>query len=111
MTHPHQKKYQTSEKGLETYRRYRNRPEVKAKQRAFYAERRAMLDAIKVQSGCVDCGYKDHPAALDFDHKDGVDKRYNIAAIPMYRWETIEAEIAKCEVRCANCHRIRSFGP
>jgi hypothetical protein len=58
---------------------------------------------------CVDCGQTDI-RCLEFDHVHG-DKTSNIAilindAVP---WPTIEAEIAKCEVRCANCHRIKTF--
>jgi hypothetical protein len=57
---------------------------------------------------CVDCGCSDI-RVLEFDHVSGT-KLANIAkminkGIP---WFTIEAEIAKCEVRCANCHRIKT---
>lgn len=56
---------------------------------------------------CVDCGETDI-RVLDFDHVKGkksgdISRMMNIG----YSWSTIEAEIAKCEVRCANCHRIR----
>lgn len=57
---------------------------------------------------CIDCG-NDDPIVLEFDHRDDVDKLYDISAIIRDRkWETIKAEIDKCDVRCANCHRIRT---
>jgi hypothetical protein len=60
--------------------------------------------------GCADCGYRGHPRALDFDHVSGT-KLFNIGGVnrdskPM---NALLAEMAKCEVVCANCHRIRSF--
>jgi len=57
---------------------------------------------------CLDCGEGDI-RALDFDHREGVDKRANIARmLASLSWTVIEAEIAKCDVRCANCHRRRT---
>jgi hypothetical protein len=52
---------------------------------------------------CVDCGESD-PIVLEFDHLR--DKRANISALTRNgeSWRLLE-EIAKCEVRCANCHR------
>ncbi len=55
---------------------------------------------------CVDCNEKD-PIVLEFDHRVGVEKRFNIgdAARTAYSLKTLMNEIAKCDVRCANCHR------
>ena len=55
---------------------------------------------------CVDCGETD-VRVLDFDHDVGTDKRSDIAALVAGcgRWSDIVAEIAKCSVRCASCHR------
>ena len=57
---------------------------------------------------CVDCG-ETNPIVLDFDHVRGK-KRESIAVLMHNRasMATIKAEIAKCEIRCANCHRIRT---
>jgi len=54
---------------------------------------------------CVDCGEAD-PVVLDFDHVRG-EKAGDVSRIVAtgYPWAKIEAEIAKCEVRCSNCHR------
>lgn len=59
------------------------------------------------QHPCVDCG-ETNPLVLEFDHIKG--KNFNISN--HYKnnlsWEAIEKEISRCEVRCANCHRIKS---
>lgn len=75
------------------------------------AERRDVVDKIKTDSGCVDCGYRndEHPEVFDLDHLPGFTKVRPVSAMlhgaPM---EAILAEVAKCEVVCANCHRIRT---
>ncbi len=56
---------------------------------------------------CVDCGESDADV-LDFDHLR--DKRANVSRLvhTAVSWDLIVAEISKCEVRCANCHRRRT---
>jgi hypothetical protein len=57
---------------------------------------------------CIDCGEAD-PFVLEFDHVKGP-KRRNICDIVSMGWSlaTLEDEIAKCVVRCANCHRRKT---
>lgn len=79
--------------------------------RARYADLRAWLDAYKLEHGCVECGYKEHPAALEFDHLPGKDKTLNISVMIVvggFSKGRILEEIAKCELVCANCHRVRT---
>lgn len=87
--------------------RSRNIDRNRANQAAYAAKRRAMSDAIKLKSGCADCGYRDAPEALQFDHV-GSDKLFTIAGGLRRPWEMVLAEIAKCEVVCANCHAVRT---
>lgn len=56
---------------------------------------------------CVDCG-ENRPICLDFDHQK--DKRGSVSKLMNTRVsiESLKKEIAKCEVRCANCHRIKT---
>ena len=57
---------------------------------------------------CVDCGQQFPTAAMDFDHVRG-EKKYQIASMPFkgFSEEALLEEIAKCDVRCAVCHRLR----
>jgi hypothetical protein len=58
---------------------------------------------------CVDCGEAD-PVVLEFDHRDPASKRFNIgnAASGAYSLKTVNREMKKCDVRCANCHRRKT---
>lgn len=56
---------------------------------------------------CTDCGEVD-PVVLEFDHLDPTIKEYNISNMMSYSWSSIEKEISKCQVVCANCHRRRT---
>lgn len=75
---------------------------------AVRAVRVPMVNAIKMERGCIDCGYNAHPAALHFDHRDPSTKSFTIAKQLTCRLDRLMAEIAKCDVRCANCHAVRS---
>jgi hypothetical protein len=57
---------------------------------------------------CVDCGEAD-PVVLEFDHRSA--KLFDIgSAIGRgYGARSIAAEVAKCDVRCANCHRRKTY--
>lgn len=73
-----------------------------------YADRVLFIEKIKLESGCMDCGYNRYPEALDFDHLPGEIKEGNIAQMVNYSMERLLREIAKCEVVCSNCHRHRT---
>src|SRR5947209_1817076 len=74
-----------------------------------YRERnRRFLNDYLSAHPCVDCGIAD-PIVLEFDHVSG-SKRAALSAMAYSAAtiETLRVEIAKCEVRCANCHRRRT---
>lgn len=70
-------------------------------------EVKAWIANYKTSVGCIDCGYSKHPAALDIDHMQG--KTANVSSLKSIA--AVQAEIARhaCVVRCANCHRIKSW--
>lgn len=110
---------------------YKNREDQKAYQKEYHkrwyvknkdnrqkqvAERRLvkkieaseLINKFKTSTGCKDCGYNAHSVALDFDHLNS--KSYNISAMVAdgYKTDAIQKEMLKCEVVCANCHRVRT---
>ena len=46
--------------------------------------------------------------ALQFDHRDGEEKKHNICRMDGHSIENIKKEMKKCDVVCANCHSIRT---
>lgn len=55
---------------------------------------------------CVDCGAQDQ---LEFDHIDPVLKELEIGRMLNVSKTKRDAEVAKCELRCASCHKQRSI--
>ena len=80
--------------------------QAREQKRKVTRERTAYLIEFFRTHVCADCGEAD-PVVLEFDHLR--DKRFNIgSAVPYRNWDSILAEIEKCEVVCANCHRRRT---
>jgi hypothetical protein len=66
---------------------------------------RKEVNAFKETLVCLRCGISD-PRVLEFHHPDPTQKEYNIGNMFSYSLEKIHSEIAKCNVLCANCHKI-----
>ncbi len=79
------------------------------KQRALKI--RQWVSEYKVYAGSKVCGFREHACALDFDHRDGEIKLFNISSeVAKGSWKRIKEEMTKCDVLCANHHRLRHFG-
>lgn len=95
----------------ESARYRRDNPEKVTEWRQKYRRRNLMhVLNIKMSTPCADCGEHYPPVCMDFDHLDGEDKESSISALMNQgaSLARIDAEIAKCELVCANCHRIRT---
>jgi len=77
---------------------------------AARAPRQALVDAVKLESGCTDCGLRPEVLqVLEFDHRDDERKLFDVSdRMTSGNIEDLKREIAKCDVVCANCHRIRT---
>ena len=70
--------------------------------------RREILDRYKIAKGCIDCGYNENPYALQWDHRDPETKVFTPHRMASYSIKRIFEEVRKCDIRCANCHTIRT---
>lgn len=93
------------------YRRkyYENNPTYYKKKARAYAKKNAQIYAnIKASTPCMDCNNTFPSECMDFDHVRGV-KLGNVSKWgPNGSTRKLAEEIAKCELVCANCHRIRT---
>jgi hypothetical protein len=81
--------------------------QIHLRSRKIAGEMKRLLYEYLLEHPCVDCGEAD-PVVLEFDHLR--DKIANVSALAASGsgWPEILAEIAKCEVVCASCHRRRT---
>ena len=101
----------SSIKGCAGFLGHHHSPETKAKMRAGHhtqESKKAFIRAAK-DKPCADCGHVFHHTAMDFDHRLGTTKRFDLSHTGTRCLKTIQEEIVKCDVVCANCHRVRTF--
>jgi hypothetical protein len=80
---------------------------AKNRKAAIKTAQQYVWDYLSTRS-CVDCG-ESNPVVLEFDHVRGR-KKMSVSNLAKegYSIKTIQKEIEKCEIRCANCHRIKT---
>lgn len=83
-----------------------HRANVRRNKKSLVERNRRRLAEYLIDHPCVDCGETD-VRCLDLDHRDGTQKIDDVARLigNALSWTRILAEIDKCDVRCANCHR------
>jgi len=92
----------------------RNKPSYieKSKKNKKTAKQAAYVFLVEYRKThpCVDCGEADH-VVLDFDHKNPSEKTACISrmAADGFSLDKIKKEMEKCDVRCANCHRRKTY--
>jgi hypothetical protein len=87
-----------------------NKEMWRGKRMRYEGKNRALILAAK-DKPCADCGGRWHPLVMEFDHLPGTQKVANLGDLHVRKCgrELILAEIAKCEVVCPTCHRIRTL--
>lgn len=91
-----------------TYKTKPHRKErFKAWTRSYQDKAEEFVHSHLLKNPCTNCG-ESNILALQFDHLR--DKKFEIgfAITKGYSIKTIETEIAKCQVLCANCHSIKT---
>ena len=82
----------------------------KAYENKRYHTRKDLVKKAK-DKPCMDCGNKYPYFVMDFDHRDPSLKKFNISQSLNRSNKDVFEEIAKCDVVCANCHRLRTHAP
>ncbi len=72
-------------------------------------EKKAQL--VEYKGGtCVDCGGIFPACCYHFDHRNPLEKSRGIAQMMHRPIEEVKSEADKCDLVCANCHAIRTYG-
>lgn len=87
---------------------YANRDVYLEKAKRRREEIKQYVNNLKESSPCSDCGKKYPYFVMDFDHID--EKSIEIHVLrSLSSKKRLDEELAKCELVCANCHRVRTY--
>jgi hypothetical protein len=92
-----------------------DRDNNRARRKRWREHWQLLASTFKLEQGCESCGYAEFAVALDFDHVDPGSKTASVGTLLCTLNPEREdhaarfwAEIAKCRVLCANCHRVKT---
>lgn len=86
----------------------RDRGRWQSRKNEFKRQRRQWLRELKTDKPCTDCGRIFAPEAMEWDHRPGTVKLFEISMMAGRSRKLILEEIAKCDLVCANDHAIRT---
>lgn len=71
-------------------------------------KRREYLRQVKSRP-CADCGVQYPYYVMDFDHREGEVKIFEMNQVVYVPMGALKKEMEKCDIVCANCHRERTY--
>ena len=81
------------------------RTEIHRRRWRYHAD---ILDQLR-SVPCADCGGVFAQCSMDFDHRDPATKARVVTRMIQGSLDRMLAEVAKCDIVCANCHRLRTY--
>jgi hypothetical protein len=84
--------------------------DVKEAQKRIRERNRQFIIDYLNKNPCINCGIRDI-RVLEFDHVYPETKKFNVSRMVSSQHHSIASikkEIEKCQVLCANCHRIKT---
>lgn len=109
---PELRKVRAKERKRLQSKKARSTKAAKEDARVYMRERyrKAKQKAVAYMGGvCADCGGEFHQAVFDFHHLNPSEKEVGPASTLLLKWEKAKAELDKCVMLCANCHRLRHY--
>jgi hypothetical protein len=87
-----------------------NKEKWRRKRQRYEAKMRAIILEAKNRP-CADCGERWPAIVMEFDHRPCTVKKFNLGDqhARKHGLVAIHAEIAKCDVLCPTCHRVRTL--
>jgi hypothetical protein len=83
---------------------------IAERNRKYKKETDDYIRELKTATKCADCNKNYHWFQMDFDHVKGKkDRAVSVMVGQKVSLKKIKAEIEKCELVCANCHRLRTY--
>lgn len=86
-----------------------NKRKISDKAKSAYWKARNFVTSLKQDKSCVDCNVRYNFWQMDYDHLTSKVLSVSVMVGRGYSQEAILAEIAKCDLVCANCHRDRTY--
>ena len=97
--------------------RYQSIKKFKSNNTEYYAYiqrqtiRDRKIELVEYKGGaCVDCKQYYHPCVYHFDHRDPLTKSFSVCEQKNKPMEELKKEADKCDLVCANCHAMRTYG-
>lgn len=86
-----------------------NKEQYLARNKRTRKRRQARMLQQKANTPCSDCGGTFHPFIMEYDHRDPSTKNFSIGSIHKNAGRKLAEELEKCDLVCANCHKMRTF--